>query len=88
MVTFCWRLERMGSVGGPSEVAPLVTYEAVADGDAWAPAAPCFSQVTLPSQVINPELRDNNMKCSICSLTVVSKTRMEEKQKLFVAVVW
>lgn len=56
LVTFCWRLERMGSVGVPSEVAPLITYEAVADGDAWAPAAPCFSQIALPSQV---------MKCGV-----------------------
>lgn len=41
----------MGSVGVPSEVTSLVAYEAAADGDAWAPAAPRVSYVTLPSQV-------------------------------------
>ncbi len=48
---FCWRLERMSSVDGVLEAAPLVAYEAVAEGDAWAPAAPRISYVSLPSQV-------------------------------------
>ncbi|EIE24384.1 hypothetical protein COCSUDRAFT_52946 [Coccomyxa subellipsoidea C-169] len=48
--TFCWRLERVGSTGVVAEVASLVPYEAVADSDAWAPAAPRVSYVTLPSQ--------------------------------------
>ena len=49
--TFCWRLERVGSTGVVADVASLVPYEAVADSDAWAPAAPRVSYVTLPSQV-------------------------------------
>lgn len=55
---FCWRLERMASVsGGASEAASLVAYEAVAEGDAWAPAAPRISYVSLPGQVRTVPIR-------------------------------
>lgn len=52
--TFCWRLERVGSVGGVSEVPSLVAYEAVADSDAWVPGAPRVSYVLLSNQVCVP----------------------------------
>lgn len=62
--TFCWRLERVGSVGVPSEVTSLVAYEAAADGDAWAPAAPRVSCVTLPSQVrVLPQICEYCLRC-------------------------
>ena len=49
---FCWRLERTASIsGGTPEAASLVAYEAVAESDAWAPAAPRISYVSLPAQV-------------------------------------